>query len=168
MKTLLILRHAKSSWKDPHLADHDRPLNKRGRRDAPRMGRLLEEEGLVPNVVLCSTAARARATIELALDACAYGGEVVYDDTLYHAEPEEVLAALANVPDHAERVLVVGHNPGHEALLVELTGVFEVMPTAALAQIELPIERWTDLDDAVRARLVRVWRPKELGADPTP
>jgi len=162
MKTLLVLRHAKSSWNDPDVADHERPLNKRGRRDAPRMGRLLEELDLVPEIVLCSTATRARATVELVLEAGAYGGDVVYDESLYHADPATVIAALGDIPDGVERALIVGHNPGHEALLVRLTGVFETMPTAALAQIDLPIEHWADLDDLVDARLVHVWRPKEL------
>ncbi|MCP3905940.1 MAG: histidine phosphatase family protein [Planctomycetes bacterium] len=162
MKTLLILRHAKSSWKDPSLDDHERPLNKRGKRDAPRMGRLLEDQDLVPDLVLCSTARRARATAGLLLEACGYDGELVHDAHLYHADPMTVVTSLREVPDGADRVLLIGHNPGHESLLVALTGHWEIMPTAALAHVELPIERWSDLDDETDGQLVDVWRPKEL------
>ena len=88
MKTLLILRHAKSDWETPDVADHDRPLNGRGKRDAPRMGRLLRDENLVPDLIISSTAKRARKTAKLVAEASGYEGEIRLAETLYLAGPE--------------------------------------------------------------------------------
>jgi phosphohistidine phosphatase len=83
MKTLLIMRHAKSSWKDPDLPDHDRPLNKRGKHDAPSMGKLLKDEDLIPDLIISSTAARAKKTAELVAKACKYKGEISLNQSLW-------------------------------------------------------------------------------------
>ena len=162
MKTLLILRHAKSSWKDASLADHDRPLNKRGKRDAPRIGKLLQEQDLVPERIISSTAKRARNTAKAVAKACHCEDKVELTPEFYHAGPGAYLAVLQDVPDNEQRVMVVGHNPGMEALVTHLTGRMETMPTAALAHIELPIEKWTDLDYEVQGALLHLWRPKTL------
>lgn len=162
MRTLLILRHGKSSWANVYLADHDRPLKARGKRDAPRMGRLLREEGLTPELIISSTAERALATAELAALACDYEGEIETTRDFYHAAPEAYIERLQELPDDVERVMVVGHNPGMEELIAELTGEEERFPTAALAQVALPIERWEQLDEATAGELVKLWRPKEL------
>jgi phosphohistidine phosphatase len=167
MKTLLILRHAKSSWKDESLPDHERPLNKRGKQDAPRMGKLLRDEGLIPDLILSSDARRARATIELVAQECHYDGEILFLRELYAAEPEAYLEALAQQGGDAASVMIVGHNPGLEELLEELTGERLPLPTAALAQVALPIEHWSELganarDDMPQGKLVNLWRPKDL------
>lgn len=162
MKTLLVLRHAKSSWADASLADHDRPLKKRGRRDAPRMGELIRDEGLTPDLIVSSTAKRARQTAAPVAEACGYEGEVQFTRDLYHADPEEIVQVLRPLPDEAERVLIVGHNPGLEDLVEALTDGYERMPTAALAQIELPIERWADLREDTEGELIALWLPREL------
>jgi phosphohistidine phosphatase len=181
MKTLLLLRHAKSSWEDRSLSDHDRPLNERGERDAPRMGRLLREQGLWPDLILSSTARRARRTAELLVadpdedtpgedtpgentpDEDTPGGdtEIRYLSELYLAEPEDYLAAVRRAGGEAESVLVVGHNPGLEMLLQGLTGEWHRLPTAALARIDLPIEAWTDLEPG-GGELAGLWRPKDV------
>ena len=162
MKTLLLLRHAKSSWKQADLADHDRPLNKRGKQSAPRMGALLREADLVPDLILCSTAVRAHKTAQLVAEACGYTEELKQTRQLYHAEPQEYIEVLRQMTEEHVRVLVVGHNPGLEMLVEELTSVAEVMPTAALAQLEIPVERWSDLDLNTECKLVNLWRPGEL------
>ncbi len=162
VKTLLLLRHAKSSWDDPGLDDHERPLSKRGRRDAPRMGRLLREEKLVPAVVLCSTAQRARETVEAVSGASGLSGEPRYLPGLYMASPADILTALRAVEPGARTAMVVGHNPGIEELIAVLTGAAEHLPTAALAEIALPVKSWKDLRAGVRGKLVHVWRPKDL------
>lgn len=162
MKTLLILRHAKSSWKDPDLADHDRPLNKRGKRDAPFMGRLMQDEGLIPDFILSSTAKRARKTVAGILEGSGNYPEVQYTRDFYHAYPETFITILSELDDKYEQVMIVGHNPGLEELLEVLTGDYVRMPTAALAQVVLPIQRWVDLEEEPEGELMAVWRPKEL------
>ena len=162
MKTLLVLRHAKSSWDDAALDDHERPLNKRGRRDAPRMGELVREHGLIPDVVISSDAVRARLTAEAVVEAARYGGEILLDRRLYLAGPADILPLLRTVGEKAETVMIVGHNPGLEELVAQLTGDWQNLPTAALAQIVLPIDRWRDLNLSSRGTLVGHWGPKEL------
>ena len=166
MKTLLLLRHAKSSWKDAGRADHDRPLNARGKRDAPRMGELLLELDLVPDVVICSTARRARATwkrLAVGLGPAAPDDVHVVDD-LYPTSVPRTTALLRAWPDTSQRPLVIGHNPGLEAVIEAATGEQVTMPTAALAAIVFPHARWSDLTWTGDARLDGVWRPKELPA----
>ena len=162
MKTLLVLRHAKSSWDDPALDDHERPLNKRGQRDAPRMGALVREYGLVPDVVISSDALRARLTAEAVAETARYTGEILLDPDLYMAGPADILSLLPRVRENADTVMIVGHNPGLEKLVQQLTGEWQDLPTAALAQIGLPLDRWCDLKLSTRGRLVGLWRPEEL------
>ncbi|MCP4424375.1 MAG: histidine phosphatase family protein [Chloroflexi bacterium] len=162
MKTLLILRHAKSSWSQPELTDYERPLNKRGQRDAPRMGQLLLAEDLVPDLIISSSAERALTTAETVAEACDYSRELRYTRNFYHAGPRAYIEALQKLDDAFQRVMVVGHNPGMEELLEVLTGLWERMPTAALAQLSLPISHWRELDEYVETELVNLWRPKEL------
>lgn len=162
-KTLFVLRHAKSSWKDDSLPDHDRPLNSRGEGDAPRMGAFMQEQGLEPELILTSTARRARRTAALVAENSNFSGEIRQVRDLYHADPEEIVEQLRHVPDEYARVMVVGHNPGLEDLLELLTGDWERLPTAALAQITLPILRWQELDDETEGRLLHLWMPREIG-----
>ena len=162
MKTLLVLRHAKSSWSDPALDDHERPLNTRGRRDGPRTGRLVREHGLMPDVVISSDAVRARLTAEAVVEAARYAGEILLDRRLYMAGPADVLSLLRTVGEKAEAVMIVGHNPGLEELVAQLTGERQDLPTAALAQIVLRIDQWRDLNLSTRGTLLGHWGPKEL------
>lgn len=161
-KTVLILRHAKSSWANGTLADHDRPLNARGNRDAPRMGRLLRREGLLPDLIITSTARRARATAELVGAAAGYEGEIEATRDFYLAPPPAYVRRLRALPSHVGRVLVVGHNPGMEELVEVLVGAEERFPTAALAQVALPIASWSELTLRTAGELLNLWRPKEL------
>lgn len=162
MKTLLLLRHAKSSWKESELDDHDRPLNKRGKRDAPRMGRLLREEDLIPDLIVSSSARRCRKTADHVIQASGYRGEARITGELYEAGGDRLREFLAETADHVQRLLLVAHNPGMEELLERLVGAYTPLTTAALAHVELPIESWRDLHDSISARLVRVWQPREL------
>ncbi len=161
VKTLLILRHAKSSWKDPGLADHERPLNKRGRRDAPRMGERMREEGLCPDLLISSTATRARQTADRLAATCGYEGTIALDPELYHGSAGAYLQAAHGAPLDADTVLLVGHNPSIEEAVWMLTGRHERMPTAALARIEFDVDGWGELR-ATEGRLQSVWRPKEI------
>jgi phosphohistidine phosphatase len=126
------------------------------------MGEQLREQQLVPDHVLSSTAERARTTAELAAQEAGCSAPVELLRELYLAEPPAYLEALRRVQGGAERVLVVGHNPGVEALLFRLTGAAEHMPTGALAVCELPIASWQELRSETRGSLQNVWRPKEI------
>jgi len=163
MRTLLILRHAKSSWDNSNLADHARPLNDRGKTDAPRMGRLLQTEDLVPDLIIASSAERALKTAELVALNCDYENEIKVTRQFYLADPETYLEVLAGVDERYQRVMVVGHNPGMEELVEELTGESVRMATAALAHVQFNIARWQDLTPGTTAKLQAVWLPKELG-----
>jgi phosphohistidine phosphatase len=162
MKTLLILRHAKSSWKQEGLDDHERPLSKRGLKDAPRMGALLKEMDLVPDLILSSSARRARETAELVAEGCDYVGEIGGGRDLYAFDSIAYLEALSELSDEPGRVMLVGHNPGLEELLGQLTGDYARLPTAALAVVQLPIQRWAYLQEGIQGELLQVYRPKEL------
>ena len=162
MKTLLVLRHAKSSWSEPSLEDHDRPLKKRGRRDAPRMGALVLSAALMPELIVTSTARRARETALAVAEACGYRGVVRLERRLYEAAPGALLEVVQGLPDELERVMIVGHNPTLELLVTILTGRSETMPTAALAHVALPVQRWSQTAAAGTAELRNLWRPKEL------
>jgi phosphohistidine phosphatase len=161
MKTLLLLRHAKSSWKQPELNDHDRPLNKRGRREAPKVGKFLKESDLLPELILSSTARRARDTAQAVADESGYDGEIDQLPDLYLSDTACYMDVLQRLPDEVNRVLVVGHNPDLDELLILLTDVNQHMSTAALAQIDLPITCWAELNEATNGRLQKLWSPKE-------
>ena len=165
MKTLLILRHAKSSWKHPEKSDHDRSLNRRGKGDAPRMGRLVAEHNLCPDLILSSTAKRARVTADAVAEQAGYRGNVHLERRLYLANPAEIIDVIREAAGDAARVMVVGHNPGLEELVARLGGSGEAMPTAALAEIQLDIAAWSDLSVRSPGRVVNLWRPRELPSD---
>jgi phosphohistidine phosphatase len=162
MKSLLILRHAKSSWKHPELTDHDRPLNKRGKRDAPRMGEILRSEHLIPEAIISSTAARAHATAEAVAKASGYKGKIALNRYLYAAGPEAYLKVLHGLSNDSVRVLVVGHNPGLEELLENFTGEAQIMPTCTLAHVKLSMDSWLELDYKTKGELAGIWQPRDL------
>jgi phosphohistidine phosphatase len=122
MPTLVLLRHLKSSWDDDGLADHDRPLAPRGHRAGERIRRHLEEAGIAPELVLCSSAVRAVETWEAVRAGVPGGVEAQIEDGLYAASAESLLARLHAVPDAVEAVLLIAHNPGMEDLAVALAG----------------------------------------------
>ena len=162
MKTLLILRHAKSSWENSELTDHDRPLNKRGKRDAPRVGLVLREQGLSPDLILSSTAKRAQRTATAVAETAEYQGEVKFLPNLYHAGPRTYGEVLRNVSNDCQSVMIVGHNPGLEILLAKLAGGSEQLPTASLAHLQLGIDSWREFSLEADATLFGLWRPREL------
>ena len=165
---LLVLRHAKSAWDTGARTDFERPLSKRGRRDAPRMGRFLAGEGLVPDHVVSSPAERARQTVlavctELGFDEAA----IRWDERVYHATTGALMDVLAESPASASRVLIAGHNPGLEMLVqtlcrerVPMPHDYKLMPTAAVAHLEIDCP-WSEIDGGV-ANLLSLTRPKSL------
>ena len=142
MKTLFLLRHAKSGWKDTSVKDFDRPLNQRGLKAAPSVGKLLRKRKLQPDLVLSSPAERARQTTELVLAGAGLKVEVRYDERIYEATVARLFEVVAQIEEDANVAMLVGHNPGLEELLEALTGTARSLSTAALACIELDIEKW--------------------------
>jgi len=157
MKSLLVLRHAKSSWKETDQVDHDRPLNKRGKHDAPRIGKLLRQERLIPELVLSSSARRARDTAEAAIEASGYTPEIRHLPSFYQCDLGAFYDTLRLLPGDLDRVMIVGHNPELEQLVYALTAETVVLPTAALVHISLPLQAWSDLDTNTRGALVKTW-----------
>jgi phosphohistidine phosphatase len=141
---LTLLRHAKSSWSDPTLDDFDRPLNKRGKRDAPRMGRRLAERGFHPDCILTSPAKRARKTARKVVKALGIDKRRIREEPeLYLADPEDFRRVLSRLDPACTDVLVVAHNPGITDFLNELTGAgIDNIPTTGVARIRLQGSDW--------------------------
>ena len=161
MKTLLLLRHAKSDWDDASLRDFERPLAPRGKRDAPRIGKALRKRGPLPDLVISSPAARAKATIEAVMKAAHLDLKVRFEESMYGASSAELMNLIRGLPDDSLCSLLVGHNPGFGDLLNRLTGSHERMPTAALGCIEFQIDHWADVEDG-KGKLVWLLTPKQL------
>jgi len=149
--TLSLLRHAKSSWNNPAVPDHDRPLATRGVVDAPLMGRAMTERGIDPDLVLCSSARRTRDTLALVLPELKVEPKVVYEDALYHASAAEMLEMMRAVPPGASRLMLVGHNPEIHALALDLVGsgpkhyrdkLKDKYPTAGLVVVNFTSGAW--------------------------
>ena len=167
MKTLLLLRHAKSSWDSPAARDFDRPLSGRGERDAPRIGKALKLSDVEVDLVVSSPAQRARQTTDAVFGAAKYKGPVKFDENIYEAGMSELLAVVRGLPDDDETVALVGHNPGFEELLGTLVGspsepASVRLPTATLSLVELDVDRWRDVD-AGRGTLCWMLVPRLLG-----
>ena len=144
MRTLLLLRHAKSDWEAPFGRDHDRPLNARGRRAAALIGETLARLELVPDVVLTSSAVRARTTVELAMAAGKWRSAVEVLPSLYDSSPAVVLGEIRRAPASAGTLLVAGHQPVWSALASELIGGGQLhLPTAGLVAIEFDLPSWS-------------------------
>jgi phosphohistidine phosphatase len=164
-KRLFVLRHAKSSWDDPDLDDHDRPLAPRGRRAAQVVAAYVRATEVEPELVLCSSARRTRETLEMVNP----GGEWVIDAELYGADADAVLARIRRLPKETGSAMVIGHNPAMQELVIDLaetgdpTSIDEArrkFPTGALATLTFECE-WSELSPGC-ARLSSLVRPKEL------
>ena len=171
MRELLLLRHAKSAWDVPGLDDHARDLAPRGRKAAQKIGRLLAEKNLLPDLVLCSTATRAVRTLELVREELPRPLEVRLLDELYLASEEAMLQLVRAQDDRVRSLMLVGHDPGLHRLALLLvggqnpeairTGLVRKFPTAALAQLRFPVEHWVEVEPG-SAELVAFWKPREL------
>src|SRR5262245_35321874 len=170
MLTLLLLRHAKSSWDDTSLDDFERTLNKRGEAAAPRMGQFMAQHGLAPDLVLCSTALRARQTLDLVLPKLSERPQVIYEDSFYLVAPSVMLARLQAVDPKQRSVMIVGHDPGMQGLALDMAGdgdpkllqaLSAKFPTAGLAVIRFKSRLWSKVA-AGAGRLELFATPKSL------
>ncbi len=174
MKTLLFLRHAKSSWSSPQLSDHDRPLNGRGRKAAKTMGRFIERRKLLPDLILCSTARRAQETLERASAQWAKMPPTRQDRALYDfSGGSGYLDLVHRADDDLNALMLVGHNPTIEILVSELikTGAPDALdklarkyPSGALAELEFSVSSWRDIGPGT-GTLVSFTLPRELDAE---
>ncbi len=161
MKSLLLMRHAKSSWDDPDMTDQVRPLNRRGRRDAPRLGQFLRQQ-FTPELILCSTAVRARQTRDLVAAAWERPVRTECLEELYHASSSQICAVLRQVTTPSDCILLIGHNPGLADFLSETVGYARKFPTAAVAWLEFAGDCWSEFQPGSRIRLKNAWSPRDL------
>ena len=145
MKTLFVLRHAKSSWEDANSADFDRPLNKRGMETAPLVGETIRKNKFEIDSIISSPAKRAWQTAVLVKEAARIEADIRFDDRIYEASPHRLLHIASELDDKIGSAMLVGHNPGLEGLLKLLTHEIESMPTAALAVVDLKIDSWSEI-----------------------
>jgi len=161
MKTLYLVRHAKSDWGDPLLDDHDRPLNERGLRDAPAMGHRLAERGVRPDRIVTSTAVRARSTARLLARTLGVGDDhVVEEPRLYGATGSGILAVASTLDDALDSAMLAGHNPGMSDAVGELTGEWVELPTCAVVECRVNVDHWAELVEGT-GELVSVATPKD-------
>jgi phosphohistidine phosphatase len=161
MKTLLLLRHAKSSWKDSTLPDHDRPLNTRGRHAAALVRTFLQKKKQQPEFVLSSSSLRTRQTVEIIFEGATIPPEICFDDALYLASAPKLIEIVSALGKDCDQILIVGHNPGTEQLSYRLTGVEKRFPTATLAGIALSIESWSEVGNT-KGKLLWLVTPSQL------
>lgn len=163
MKTLLLMRHAKSDWSATFDRDEARPLNERGRRAAARVGEWLTKVGAVPDRVVSSPAVRTRTTAERAVEAGGWQRTVALDEDIYDANPATLMRLMSSTPEDVRTLLLVGHEPGMSGTVAHLLGGAAVrFPTAAVARIDLDIERWVHLETGC-GLLVWFVTPRLLG-----
>ena len=160
MKTLFVLRHAKSSWDNPDLADFERPLNSRGLDAARFIGTLIYDRELEPQAIVSSPAKRAKQTAVLVKEIAEISKPVIFDERIYEASPLTLFNLIREFDEKYKSVLIVGHNPGFENLVRVLTGETVQMPTAALAKINLDSEIWSAIESGM-GELEFLIRPKE-------
>jgi phosphohistidine phosphatase len=150
MKTIILVRHAKSSWKDPRLDDFERPLNKRGRRDAPLMGEKLKERQILPDLILSSPAKRARKTADLIAEAIGYPRKNVHlVDKMYQCRASDLLALVKNLDDKNTIVMLFGHNPEFMdfAAMMLKPGPVQNIPTTGVTCIRFPVSSWKKVQE---------------------
>lgn len=160
MKRLFLLRHAKSSWADPNLADFDRPLNERGIEEMRFIGEYVRNSGIAVGLIVSSPARRAVSTATHIREAAGLESDVQLDEHIYEASPLALLRVVAGLSPETDSVLIVGHNPGFEGFIRLLTGAAHPMPTAGLADISFEIEDWGQITPG-SGKLNSIARPPE-------
>lgn len=163
MLSLLLMRHAKSSWDEPAQQDHERPLNARGQRDARLIGEHLAGQKLTPRIILCSSAKRAQQTEQFLAESFDSPPEVLFYNELYQSSIQTYVELLSGLPDPAvSPVMIIGHNPEMDEALRTWTAQVKHFSTAAIAHLKFSVKHWAALSDRSQAKLIALWRPKDL------
>jgi phosphohistidine phosphatase len=168
MKQLLICRHAKSSWKDTSLADFDRPLNKRGKRDAPRMGKMLASNKIEPDLIVSSPAKRARQTATILAKELEFPKKKLsYMEAIYEASPEVLIDCIRSFDDRFDQAIIVGHNSGF-TILANLLGNLQIpnVPTCGIVALDFAVRSWKEVKKK-EGELLFFYYPKMLPVDST-
>lgn len=161
MKQLFLLRHAKSSWDDDSLDDFDRPLNPRGKKAAPMMGNVIKERDIAPDIILCSPAKRTKQTLKLVNETAKLETDITFEEAIYDSSVADLRNLLKKQKRSVNSILLIGHNPGLEELLEELTGKYERLPTAALVRIDINSDDWSHIKDGAN-KIAWIVRPRDL------
>ena len=162
MKTLLLLRHAKSSLIDPTLSDIMQPLTYQGNQDVYIMGKFLKSKKLIPDIIICSNAKRAFETSKLIAEYVNYHNEIHLSKLLYQTTAKDYINVVSEIPDKNNMVLLVGHNPILENLVEIITNELRIMKTCSLAHIVLPIKKWLDIKTHTKGKLIELYDIKGL------
>jgi len=152
MKRLILLRHAKSSWDNPGLTDHDRPLAKRGILDAPKIGKFLESNNIIPELIICSTALRAKETLNLVYNEIKKNVKIIFNESIYNSNSNELVNLISGTDNDITKLMIIGHNPDLEYLVEILTDKdfpYTKYSTAGLAIIDFSIDNWLSITDTV-------------------
>ena len=162
MKTLLLLRHAKTSLIDPMLSDNMRPLTYQGKQDVSIVGNILKNKNLIPDIIICSTAKRAVETSKLIAEYVNYHNEIHLSKLLYQTTAKDYINVVSEIPDKNNMVLLVGHNPILENLVEIITNELRIMKTCSLAHIVLPIKKWLEIKIQTKGKLIELFDIKSL------
>jgi phosphohistidine phosphatase len=162
MKTLLLLRHAKSSLIDPKISDNMRPLTYQGKQDVYITGKFLKNKKLIPDIIICSTAKRAIETSELIAEYVNYCNEIHLSKLLYQTTVKDYINVISKLPNKNNMALLVGHNPILETLVEIITNELRIMKTCSLAHIVLPINSWVEIKTQTKGKLIELFDIKSL------
>ena len=161
MKKLYLIRHAKSSWKDPNLDDFDRPLSKRGESNAPFMGKVLKDKKAKPDIILSSPALRAKTTAEIIAKGVNYAKEILFVEKIYEADENALHSIVAQLSDKNDVAFLFGHNPGLNELAKKCVGFEENIPTCGVLELAFDCDSWSQAD-AAHVKLVSFDYPKKI------
>lgn len=159
MKKVYIIRHAKSSWRDMSLDDYERPLNKRGKRNAPLMGRVLSSKGVEPDLIISSPAFRAKSTAEIIAEEINYTNKILFREEVYEAAANTLHKILLNIDEEVSTLFIIGHNPGLNSLAYRYLNFSQNIPTCGIVEIEFDCKSWKHIDSK-SARLISFEYPK--------
>ena len=159
MKSLIVLRHGKAE-SPGGVTDFDRSLAGRGTRDAVRVGEVLVERDLMPDLIVTSTARRAATTAQLVAEGCKYADEIIPSDNLYLPTQSNIMSTIRDIPEQYSRVVIVGHNPGFGMFAMKFGNDVDQFPTCAWAYIGFDVEFWGEVTETTRSEGLDFWYPK--------